>query len=233
MTSVIRRSVIEPPVFTDLAASGGLVRAPVTRVLSRHGRQVLAVAVGTLFAVGGAVLNVYGLSFATSRGTSAGSYLAMISVVTALGLVLQPLWARLSDRVGRRPVFIGSCLAAAVLYFAYLPALGSGNLLLVGLGAWTRSGFATMVDFLSPVYWFFLTLSGAALIVLRRRSLLGPLIVGADTLTAQANRGLEMLAARVRDDPDLRDALTGGLGVERSVLAQFVGDEVAGVRVHR
>lgn len=51
-----------------------------------------------------------------------------------------------------------------------------------------------------------------ALIVLRRRSLLGPLIVGADTLTAQANRGLEMLAARVRDDPDLRDALTGGLG---------------------
>lgn len=42
-------------------------------------------------------------------------------------------------------------------------------LVLVGLGAWTRSGFSTMVDYLSPVYWFFLALSGAALIVLRRR----------------------------------------------------------------
>ena len=42
-------------------------------------------------------------------------------------------------------------------------------LLLVGLGDLTRGGFATMVDYLSPVYWAFLTLSGAALIVLRRR----------------------------------------------------------------
>ncbi|MBZ0251468.1 MAG: amino acid permease, partial [Burkholderiales bacterium] len=40
---------------------------------------------------------------------------------------------------------------------------------LVALGAWARSGFSTMVDFLSPVYWFFLGMSGAALIVLRRR----------------------------------------------------------------
>ena len=48
-------------------------------------------------------------------------------------------------------------------------AISTVALLLVGLGTWTRSGFATMVDFLSPVYWFFLTLSGAALIVLRRR----------------------------------------------------------------
>ncbi|MFN3302930.1 MAG: APC family permease [Roseateles sp.] len=42
-------------------------------------------------------------------------------------------------------------------------------LLLVAFGALTRGGFATMVDYLSPVYWAFLTLSGAAVIVLRRR----------------------------------------------------------------
>lgn len=42
-------------------------------------------------------------------------------------------------------------------------------LLLVALGDFTRGGFSTMVDYLSPVYWFFLVLSGAALIVLRRR----------------------------------------------------------------
>ncbi len=48
-------------------------------------------------------------------------------------------------------------------------ALCAVALVLVGLGSWTRSGFSTMVDYLSPVYWFFLTLSGAALFVLRRR----------------------------------------------------------------
>jgi APA family basic amino acid/polyamine antiporter len=48
-------------------------------------------------------------------------------------------------------------------------AISAVSLVLVGLGTWTRSGFSTMVDYLSPVYWFFLALSGAALIVLRRR----------------------------------------------------------------
>ncbi len=42
-------------------------------------------------------------------------------------------------------------------------------LLLVALGDATRGGFSTMVDYLSPVYWAFLVLSGGALIVLRRR----------------------------------------------------------------
>ena len=43
------------------------------------------------------------------------------------------------------------------------------SLALLAFGALTRDGFATMVDYLSPVYWLFLTLSGAALVVLRRR----------------------------------------------------------------
>lgn len=42
-------------------------------------------------------------------------------------------------------------------------------LALVAFGAFTRGGFSTMVDYLSPVYWFFMTLSALAVIVLRRR----------------------------------------------------------------
>ena len=48
-------------------------------------------------------------------------------------------------------------------------AIGVMALLLVGLGTITRGGFATMVDYLSPVYWGFLTLSGASVMVLRIR----------------------------------------------------------------
>ena len=42
------------------------------------------------------------------------------------------------------------------------------TLLLIGWGAVTGRGFSAMVDFLSPVFWLFLTLTGLALVVLRR-----------------------------------------------------------------
>lgn len=48
-------------------------------------------------------------------------------------------------------------------------AIAGVALALIGFGTYTRGGFATMVDYLSPVYWSFLTLSGCALFVLRRR----------------------------------------------------------------
>lgn len=46
----------------------------------------------------------------------------------------------------------------------------------------------------------------AVLSVLHRRGLLGALLTGMDTLTAEANRALEDLAAAVHADPGLRDA---------------------------
>ncbi len=48
-------------------------------------------------------------------------------------------------------------------------AQGAVSLALVGLGAWTRDGFATLVDYTAPAFWIFMTLSGFAVIVLRRK----------------------------------------------------------------
>jgi APA family basic amino acid/polyamine antiporter len=69
---------------------------------------------------------------------------------------------RLARSLGRWHVARGTpsraILATAVLALA-----------LVAFGAYTRGGFSTMVDYLSPVYWLFMTLSGVALLVLRFR----------------------------------------------------------------
>jgi APA family basic amino acid/polyamine antiporter len=46
---------------------------------------------------------------------------------------------------------------------------GVMGILLVGLGTYTRDGFVTMIDYSSPVFWLFLSLSGFAVILLRRR----------------------------------------------------------------
>jgi APA family basic amino acid/polyamine antiporter len=42
-------------------------------------------------------------------------------------------------------------------------------LLLIGVGALTRRGFETMVEYTAPVFWAFILLAGLALFVLRRR----------------------------------------------------------------
>jgi amino acid transporter len=42
-------------------------------------------------------------------------------------------------------------------------------LLLIGVGAFTRRGFETMVEYTAPVFWAFILLAGIALFVLRRR----------------------------------------------------------------
>lgn len=53
--------------------------------------------------------------------------------------------------------------------YAAIVAMTFVSLALVAFGAYTRGGFATMVDYMSPVYWLFLASSGVALLVLRRR----------------------------------------------------------------
>lgn len=65
-------------------------------------------------------------------------------------------------RLGRWHASRGTPAAATV-------AIAAVALALVGFGALTRGGFATMVDYLSPVYWFFMTCTGISVFVLRRR----------------------------------------------------------------
>jgi amino acid transporter len=40
---------------------------------------------------------------------------------------------------------------------------------LVGVAAWTRQGFQTLVEFTAPVFWFFISLVGVSLILRRQR----------------------------------------------------------------
>jgi len=94
-----------------------------------------------------------------------------ITAITSMNAILiagaRTTYAAARDTValahlGRWHVARGTPSAAIV-------AIAAVSLALVGFGAYTRGGFATMVDYLSPVYWLFLTFSGIALFVLRRR----------------------------------------------------------------
>ena len=51
-----------------------------------------------------------------------------------------PLWATLSDRIGRKPVFIGGALGSGVLIFAYFAAISAQNIVLIFLVGVLMSG---------------------------------------------------------------------------------------------
>jgi multidrug resistance protein len=57
----------------------------------------------------------------------------IIASFSAMQFVFAPIWGRLSDRIGRRPVLLGSTLGAALSYVLFAVACGSGNIwLLIG-----------------------------------------------------------------------------------------------------
>lgn len=64
---------------------------------------------------------------------------------------------------------LGGWNAGRGIPVAGIVSQGVMGILLVAFGTYTRDGFVTMIDYSSPVFWFFLTLSGFAVIVLRIR----------------------------------------------------------------
>lgn len=94
--------------------------------------------------------------------------LTALSVMNAI-LIAGPRTTYAAARDLARELHLGKWNAKRGTPTAAVLATSGVALALVGFGAATRGGFSTMVDYLSPVYWFFLCLSGAAVIVLRRR----------------------------------------------------------------
>jgi MFS family permease len=99
---------------------------------------VLATAVGSTVST---IFAVYALSFAVdTKGLDKTTMLWVAIVTNVVALAAIPAWARLADRVGRKPVLIGGALGSGALMFAYLGAIDSRNYVLIFLAAVAMSG---------------------------------------------------------------------------------------------
>ncbi|CAM5743354.1 MFS transporter OS=Streptomyces alboniger OX=132473 GN=CP975_08345 PE=4 SV=1 [Streptomyces alboniger] len=126
---VIRRRLEETPVFAQQTASEGVVRLPLVILVREHWADVLRVIAGALIASVSTIFTVWALSYATSDsvGMSRSSMLWVGALANLVALGAIPLWATLSDRVGRRPVYLIGAAGSAVAMFAYLWAISTGN----------------------------------------------------------------------------------------------------------
>jgi MFS transporter, MHS family, shikimate and dehydroshikimate transport protein len=121
----IRLRVVEPPEFTEAEVMRATIRLPIVEVLRSYRRQVL-LSVGMSLGENTTtyLLATFLLYYWTVQlGLPREQFLIATVVGTFAMVVSEPLFAALSDRVGRRVVMIGGAGFTALFAFAWFPLL--------------------------------------------------------------------------------------------------------------
>jgi MFS family permease len=128
---IIRRRLDETPEFQAESASGEVSRAPLGVLFSDHWRNVLRVFLAAFIAMVNTMFQIFALNFATSDDFEIGFsstfmlWLAIVANLVAIAVI--PFWARLSDRVGRKQVFVTGVIGSGILIWGFLGAIAAGN----------------------------------------------------------------------------------------------------------
>ena len=133
----IRLRVQESPLFQELEETGEKEQAPLVKVVKCYPRQ-LGIAIAARFGVDVAFYTfaLFILTYVTTElGLSKNLALSGVLVGSALQLFLIPYFGHLSDRVGRRPVYLAGAAAAAIWVFAFFPLLDTKSTALIVLAA--------------------------------------------------------------------------------------------------
>jgi MFS transporter, MHS family, shikimate and dehydroshikimate transport protein len=118
---LLRASVLETPVFRDVIATHAAATAPVADAIRQYPRSFLVVIGARLAENGlGYLYPVFGLSYLTMTLNLPRS-LALTGMVlaTLVQMLAIAVFSALSDRVGRRPVYLGAALFSAAMAFPF------------------------------------------------------------------------------------------------------------------
>lgn len=128
----VRFRLPESPAF--LAGRRGNKRRlmPWQTLWRQYRLDVLRVSLAAQVSVVPAIVSVFSLAWAVGHAhLSRTTMLAVLLTSAAAGMLVIPAWARLSDRIGRRSVFVFGALASGVLIWPYLWAIGQASETLV------------------------------------------------------------------------------------------------------
>jgi len=167
----IRMSIVEPPLFEQMKKSGGSSRMPILDALRHHPKNVLQ-AMGARLAENGAfyLFTVFVLTYATERaGFSRSDVLMAVAIAAIIELVSMPSFGALSDRVGRRPVYLWGAIFVGLFAFPFFWLIDSGQkpLMILGIVAPLVLGHSAMygpqASFFSELFGTRVRYSGASL----------------------------------------------------------------------
>jgi len=121
----VRLGILETPVFARLAAERRIQRAPVAEVLRRHPREIALTALCRMaeqapFYIFTAFVFSYG---SDTLHIDRNFLLTAVLSASALSFVLIPLFGHLSDRLGRKRVYIAGAILTGIYGFVYFQLL--------------------------------------------------------------------------------------------------------------
>ncbi|MEB0058183.1 MFS transporter [Variovorax sp. LG9.2] len=137
----VRRTLPETPAFKEEADANATVEMPAAVLFRDHTPAVLRVVFGALVSVTSTIFGIFVLSYAVNTvHIPRTTMLTLLVCANVVALAAIPLWAMLSDKVGRRPIFIFGALGCAVLIWPTLWAISRGDLNLIFLFGLLTSG---------------------------------------------------------------------------------------------
>jgi MHS family shikimate/dehydroshikimate transporter-like MFS transporter len=196
---IIRVRILETPAFARMKETRQEARQPILEVLSRYPKEVL-LAMGARLAENGAfyLYTVFVLVYAAQHVHMDSSLvLGGLILAAALELPIIPLYGALSDRIGRRPVYLFGAVCTALTAYPIFWMLDTATpwlvqfALILGLLTGHAAMYAPQGAFFSELFGTRVRYSGASLGVQLSSVLAGGLspFIGAAFLKYGYGRG--------------------------------------------
>jgi MFS family permease len=124
----IRLGLLETPVFARLVASNRVERTPMIEAIKRQPKRIILTALARMaeqgpFYIFAAFVFTYGIKVS---GASRDQLLSALLVASALSVVTIPLSGFLSDRIGRKRMYLIGAVATGVFAFVYFAMMNTG-----------------------------------------------------------------------------------------------------------
>lgn len=166
----VRLRLLETPAFTQLKESRQTEAAPLVRVFREHPREVV-VGMGMRFAqnVLFYIYTVFVLRYGETIGYSRSTMLLGVATGAAVGLFSIPLFGSLSDRIGRRPVYLAGAVLSLLYAFPFFWLIGKAAWLVpvaivLGLNVGQDMMYGPQAAYFSELFSTRLRYSGASLV---------------------------------------------------------------------